>query len=64
MQAAFDGQRVMVANIADTVSLWNAADLSPLGAVPTGNLTTPIAVSRDGLDFWVSLLSTSELVRF
>ncbi len=35
--AAFDGQRVLVTNLGgDSVSLWKAADLTPLGSFSTG----------------------------
>src|SRR5262249_37673804 len=30
-QAAFDGQRILVTNFSDSVSLWKAADLTPIG---------------------------------
>ncbi len=33
--AGFDGQRVIVANLTNTVSLWNAASLAPLGLTPS-----------------------------
>src|SRR6185369_157116 len=40
--AAFDGERVMVTNYSgDSVSLWKAADLTPLGFFPTGFETAP-----------------------
>src|SRR5215470_14332507 len=40
--AAFDGLRVLVTNpIADSVSLWKAADLSPLGTFNRGTSTQP-----------------------
>ena len=45
--AAFDGQRVLVtnsANSADSVSLWKAADLSVIGTFATGVSTSPFGV--------------------
>jgi hypothetical protein len=62
--AAFDGERVMVVSVGDSVSLWRSADLTPLGSVNTGNLTSPIAACSDGINFWITLQLTNELVRF
>jgi hypothetical protein len=55
--AAFDGQRVLVTNImgADNVSLWKAADLTPLGSVSTGPGSGPFGACSDGIHFWISL---------
>lgn len=54
--AAFDGERILVTN---SVSLWKAADLSPLGSVSTGASSIPIGACSDGLNFWVTLAVTS-----
>jgi hypothetical protein len=63
--AAFDGQRVLVTNfLGDSVSLWKAADLTPLGSVPTGNNTGPAGVCSDGINFWISLQKVSKIARF
>ena len=63
--AAFDGQRVLVTNPnADTVSLWNAADLAPLGSISTGPGTFPYLASSDGVNFWIVLGHTGQLARF
>src|SRR5262249_61284819 len=63
--AAFDGQRVLVANYnQDNVSLWKAADLTPLGSVPTGAGTVPYGACSDGVNFWVTLNTTGRLVKF
>ncbi len=63
--AAFDGQRILVTNIlGNSVSLWKAADLTPLGSVPTGSATTPVGACSDGANFWITLLSSNKLARF
>jgi hypothetical protein len=36
IQAAFDGQRILVTNVLGNLSLWNATNLTPMGSVPTG----------------------------
>ena len=54
--AAFDGQRVLVANLGgDSVSLWKAADLTVIGNFSTGTGSAPIGAASDGIHFWVSL---------
>ena len=62
-EAAFDGQRIMVTNLSgDSVSLWKAADLTPLGSftgAPGAN-----GVCSDGINFWITLNTDSSLVRF
>ena len=62
--AAFDGQRVLVTNDSNNVSLWKAADLTPLGAFPTGAGTKPIGACSDGVNFWIALSGTNQLARF
>jgi hypothetical protein len=66
--AAFDGERIMVTNNGgDSVSLWKAADLTPLGTVSTGTGTNPFGVCSDGLNFWITLNpsgSADKLARF
>ncbi len=62
---AFDGQRVLVTNLFFTVSLWKAADFSPLGSVSVGN--NPRAACSDDSNFWITystLSSNGRLVRF
>ena len=62
---AFDGERILVANqSANSVSLWRASDLTPIGTFSTGAGTTPIGVCSDGLNFWISLIATGKLARF
>jgi hypothetical protein len=67
--AAFDGERILVtnfinANSAGSVSLWKAADLTPLGSFPTGLNTGPVGACSDGLNFWITFQSTHKLARF
>jgi hypothetical protein len=64
--AAFDGERIVVTNgNGDTVSLWKAADLSPLGSVSTGPNTFPVGACSDGVNFWITLNGTTgQLARF
>lgn len=63
--AAFDGERILITNsIINSVSLWKAADLSPLGAFPTGLGTFPFGACSDGLNFWVTLQGANKLARF
>jgi hypothetical protein len=63
--AAFDGQRILVTNSAgNSVSLWKAADLTPLGSFPTGASTLPFGATSDGLNFWITLRTPNRLARF
>jgi hypothetical protein len=63
--AAFDGERILVTNrFGHSVSLWKAADLTPLGSFPTGAATFPHGACSDGLNFWIVLTATGKLVRF
>jgi hypothetical protein len=62
--ASFDGQRVLVTNFAGgSVSLWKAADLTPLGSFAVGPGTPNLSCS-DGVNFWITLSSTGRLARF
>ena len=63
--AAFDGQRILVVNagIGAGVSLWRAADLSPLGFVPLPG-KAPYAACSDGIHFWITMGDSNELARF
>ena len=63
--AAFDGERVLVTTYnGNQVSLWKAADLTPLGFIPTGPGTLPGGACSDGVSFWVALQGTGQLARF
>jgi DNA-binding beta-propeller fold protein YncE len=56
VQAAFDGQRILVTNkLGSSVSLWKAADLSPIGSFQTGPGTIPLGACSDGINFWITL---------
>ncbi len=64
-QAAFDGERILVTNLAsNTVSVWKASDMSPIGRFPTGVGTRPFGVCSDGVNFWIALRDTGQLARF
>lgn len=63
--AAFDGERLLVTNSAgSSVSLWKAADLTPLGSFSTGAGSSPAGACSDGLNFWIALSGTAQLARF
>jgi hypothetical protein len=63
--AAFDGQRVLVANrLGNGVSLWKAADLTPLGFFSPGSDTNAWGACSDGVNFWVTLQGTAQLLRY
>jgi DNA-binding beta-propeller fold protein YncE len=63
--ATFDGERVLVTNAAgNTVSMFKAADLSFIANVATGSATTPLGACSDGINFWVPLPGTGNMLRF
>jgi hypothetical protein len=63
--AAFDGERILVTNPAgDSVSLWNATDLTPIGNFSTGSGSQPFAACSDGVNFWITLIGAGQLARF
>jgi DNA-binding beta-propeller fold protein YncE len=65
VSAAFDGERILVTNFdGSNISLWKAADLTPLGSLATGTGTNPLGVCSDGLNFWITLNVTNKLARF
>jgi hypothetical protein len=60
-QAAFDGERILVPNdFGQTVSLWRASDLSPIGSVSIISDSTynPRGVCSDGTSFFIGMKST------
>jgi hypothetical protein len=62
---AFDGERILVTNQAgNSVSLWKANDLTPLGSFSTGAGSGPFGACSDGLNFWITLSNTNKLARF
>jgi hypothetical protein len=60
--AAFDGERILVTNNAQWVSLWKSTDLSPLGFFIIGG--APFGACSDGLNFWLTLNGEGKLARF
>jgi hypothetical protein len=62
--AAFDGQRVLVTNLGNSVSLWKAADLTTIGTFSTGPGTAPWNACSDGVHFWITLATANQLARF
>jgi hypothetical protein len=63
--AAFDGERIMVTSYyGNSVSLWKAADLTPLGTFSTGTGSQPFGVCSDGLNFWIVLPNSGQIARF
>ncbi len=63
---AFDGSRILLTNVGmESVSLWRAADLTPLGSFPvTGPGNLPLGAASDGVNFWVTLVNSNKLARF
>ena len=64
ISAAFDGQRVLVTSGLGAISLWKAANLTPLGFLDPGAGTQPYGTCSDGLHFWVALNNVGSLIRF
>ena len=65
--AAFDGQRVLMTNFnGDTVSLWKAADSTPLeiSGIPNSLNIRPLGACSDGVNFWVTLNASDVIVRY
>src|SRR5262249_12151346 len=60
VQAAFDGQFILVTNTTgNSLSLWKAADLTPVGSFPT-NGYPPFGACSDGIHFWIALNDPSD----
>ena len=67
MQAAFDGQRVLVTdNFGAGVSLWKAADMTTIGTFATAaaGLPFPFGACSDGEFFWIANSNGHALVKF
>ena len=65
LAAAFDGEGILITNtVGDSVSLWKAADLTPIGSISMGVGTQPFGVCSDGLNFWITLFNTGKVARF
>ncbi len=62
---SFDGERILVTNfVTGSVTVFRAADLSFIANVATGSLTRPHSACSDGINFWVPLEGTGNLLRF
>ena len=66
---AFDGERILATNAGgDSVSLWKASDITPIGSFSTGADNRPQGACSDGLNFWITLRlppsSADKLARF
>jgi hypothetical protein len=62
---AFDGQRMIVTNFGgNSVSLWRATDLAPLGSFSLGDGIVPVGACSDGLNFWIITNNPATLARF
>jgi DNA-binding beta-propeller fold protein YncE len=65
VQAAFDGERVLLTNFnGASVSLWKAADLTPAGSFPMPSGGGAYGACTDGIGFWISLPFLQKLARF
>jgi DNA-binding beta-propeller fold protein YncE len=65
ISATFDGERVLVTNFdGDSVTVFKAADLSVINVVQTGTLTNGFGACSDGINFWVDLNGSGDLLRF
>lgn len=64
-QAAFNGERMLITNgSGDSVSLWKASDLTPIGTFATGTSTFPTGACSDGVNFWMTLQTPNKIARF
>lgn len=55
----------MVTNgLGNSVSLWNASDLTPIGTYSTGANPGPFGVCSDRLNFWITFPDAGKLARF
>ncbi len=65
VRAAFDGDRILVTNFdGGSVTIFKAADLSFIANVSTGPGTEPYGACSDGINFWVQITNTGNLLRF
>ena len=62
--AAFDGQRILVTNSGGGLSLFKAADLSPIGFFATAGVLQPQGACSDGVHFWIAFLGSDKIGRF
>src|SRR5262249_60791814 len=62
ISVAFNGERVLVTSGGTAITVWKAADLTPVGSFPIG--TGSVGACSDGINFWITLISsTSSLAR-
>ncbi|HET9795020.1 MAG TPA: hypothetical protein VFS34_11200, partial [Thermoanaerobaculia bacterium] len=64
IQAAFDGQRILVTNFSGGLSLFKATDLSIIGNPPTPGVVNPLGACSDGVNFWVTFFGSGKVGRF
>ena len=67
MQAAFDGERILVTNnLGKSVSLWKAADLTEIAPIllEEDGILSPYGVCSDGIGFLIAISNTSVVVKF
>ncbi|MFY9552774.1 MAG: hypothetical protein WAU32_16625 [Thermoanaerobaculia bacterium] len=62
LAAAFDGQRILITG--DSVSVWRAADLTPIGVFQMPVISSPYGACSDGINFWITLPGSNQLARF
>jgi hypothetical protein len=64
--ASFDGERILVTNYDGySVTVFKAADLSFLANVAIGSGTpSPTGACSDGINFWIAINNTGNLLRF
>jgi YVTN family beta-propeller protein len=62
--ASFDGERVLVTNFGNSVTVFKAADLSLIANAPTAVGSIPYGACSDGLNFWIPLVGSGNLLRF
>lgn len=63
--AAFDGERILVTNHnGNSVSLWSATGLKPLGSFSVGTGSNPQGACSDGINFWIAFSGTDKLARY
>jgi hypothetical protein len=63
-QGAFDGERVLFANVnGGALTVWKASDLSVI-TNPSGAAGHKYGVCSDGVNFWVTIFDQNRLLRF
>jgi hypothetical protein len=62
VQAAFDGERILVTNYnGNSVSLWKAADLTPIGSLAMGS--GPSGACSDGIHFFIAAYLSGKVLQ-